>query len=415
MSSSSVHLPTDVLYRNLFLRALSHSSSLGADPGECFRALHGTGTLSTATWAASWSKMASRLDQHAASLLEAKPSQKMSARLAYLRASNYYRTAFAPFFGHPLDRDAVMPLYKAMSTSFANAAKLFDPPLIPIEIPFKGISMRGYLANPPAAATPKDRLLIAISGYDAPMEEMYFFISHHALSRGYSVLVFDGPGQGGTLLESDMKLSHVYDEVLISVLDIAAQHGNWTHTVVEGLSLGGLLCLQAVANSATQSRIHAVVADPGELNLLNAFRGHLPFPQSICDQLPGGPGWATMLLSFILNRLAAGSSMPGWALRRGMLVHGHETPIEYVRSLAEFDNQSILGQIKIPTLITKAEDDEIAAQAETVYDRLVNTDKKCLMRFTDEDGGAEHCETGARTFFSEKVFAWLDDILLGAS
>jgi hypothetical protein len=174
---------------------------------------------------------------------------------------------------------------------------------------------------------------------------------------------------------------------------------------VEGLFLGGLLCLQAVANSATQSRIHALVADPGELNLLDAFRGRLPFPQSICDQLPEGPGWATMLLSVILNHLAAGSSMPGWALRRGMPVHGHDTPIEYVRSLAEFSNQSILGQIKIPTLIRKAEDDEIAAQAETVYDSLVNTDEKCLMRFTDEDGAAEHCETGARAFFSEKVFA----------
>jgi hypothetical protein len=102
---------------------------MGADSGECFRALHSTGALSPAKWVASWSKMASRLDQHAASLLETK--------LAYLRASNYYRTAFAPFFGHPLDKNAVMPLYRAMSTSFANAAKLFDPPFILLEIPFK--------------------------------------------------------------------------------------------------------------------------------------------------------------------------------------------------------------------------------------------------------------------------------------
>jgi pimeloyl-ACP methyl ester carboxylesterase len=335
--------------------------------------------------------------------------------MAYLRASNYYRTAFAPFFGHPLDKDAVMPLYKAMASSFSNAAKLFDPPFIPLEIPFKGVSLRGYLANASAAASPKNRLLIVIGGYDAPMEEIYFFIGHHALSRGYSVLIFDGPGQGGTLLEAGVKLSHVYDEVLVSVLDTAAQHGSWKHTVVEGLSLGGLLCLQAVASSTTQSRVHAVVADPGELNLLDAFRGRLPFPQSICDQLPEGPGWAAMLLGFILGHMAAGNSMPGWALRRGMLVHACDTPMEYVRSLAAFDNQSALGQVKIPALITRAEGDEIAAQAETVYERLVSTDKKCLMRFTDEDGAAEHCETGARAFFNEKVFTWLDNTLYGAS
>jgi esterase/lipase len=106
--------------------------------------------------------------------------------------------------------------------------------------------------------------------------------------------------------------------------------------------------------------------------------------------------------------------MPGWALRRGMLVHGCDTPMKYVPSLATFDNQSTLGQIKIPTLITKAEDDEIAAQAETVYDRLVSSDKRYLLRFTDEDGAAEHCKTGARTFFNEKVLTWLDNTLSGA-
>jgi hypothetical protein len=61
------------------------------------------------------------------------------------------------------------------------------------------------------------------------MEEMYFFIGHHALSHGYSVLIFDGPGRGSTLFESGMKLSHLYDEVLVSILDTAAQHGNWKH------------------------------------------------------------------------------------------------------------------------------------------------------------------------------------------
>lgn len=314
-------------------------------------------------------------------------------------------------FGYPLREDAVLPSYKAMRGNFASAAKLFDPPLIPLEIPFQGVRLAGYLANPPDTYR-NGRLMVVIGGYDAPMEELYFFCTHHALTRGYSVLVFDGPGQGGTLIEFGMKLAHNYDVVLGSVLDVAATHGTWKQTIVMGLSLGGLLCLKAVASSPkTASHFHALVADPAELNLIDAFRSRLPFPQSLCDQLPEGPAWAAWLMGIVLNRIAAGHSLGGWALRRGMLVHGCDNPMAYVKTLHEFDNESVLGQIRIPTLITRAEKDEIGDQAGTVYRKLINCENKQLIVFKDVDGAAEHCQTGARMLFSEAVFAWLDETL----
>lgn len=409
--SLNVALPNNPLYRNIFLRTLSHASSLGADSGECFRALEDAGAkITPASWTTAWSQLGSRLNQHAASLLEKRPPQVHSARLAYLRASNYHRTAFAHVWGHPLREDAVMPSYKAMRANFASAARLFEPPLIPLEIPFQEKKLRGYLVNPPDTYR-NGRLMVVIGGYDSPMEELYFFCSHHALSRGYSVLVFDGPGQGGTLIESGLKLSHDYDDVLSSVLDVAAEYGTWRQTAVMGLSLGGLLCLQAASGPKTASRVQAVVADPAELNLIDAFRSRLPFPQTVCDQLPDGPAWAAWLLELILGRMATGSGMAGWALRRGMLVHGCTTPMEYVKSLHEFDNEPFLEKIKIPVLITRAQKDEIGDQAENVYRKLVNCDKKGFLVFRDEEGAAEHCQTGARMLFSEKVFAWLDETL----
>lgn len=110
-----------------------------------------------------WSGLASRLNQHAASLLQAIPTQRHSAKLAYLRASNYHRTAYLPLYGYSLRKNAVMPNYKAMRANFASAAKLFDPPMIPQNIPFNGVKMRGYLANPPDTYR-NDRLMVMISG-----------------------------------------------------------------------------------------------------------------------------------------------------------------------------------------------------------------------------------------------------------
>ena len=135
-----------------------------------------------------------------------------------------------------------------MASSFAHAARLFEPPFIPINIPFQGVTLNGYLAKLSATAPSNGRLMVIIGGYDAPKEELYFFCAHHALIRGYSVFFFDGPGQGGALLESALKLSHNYDEVLALGLEEVSKHGTWAKTVVMGLSLGGLLCLRAVAS-----------------------------------------------------------------------------------------------------------------------------------------------------------------------
>jgi esterase/lipase len=94
-----------------------------------------------------------------------------------------------------------------------------------------------------------------------------------------------------------------------------------------------------------------------------------------------------------------------------MLVHGCHTPLDYMISLQEFDNQPILGQIKIPVLITRAQKDEMSDQAELVYHKLINCEKKTFMIFRDDDGAYKNCETGARMLFSERVFAWLDETL----
>ena len=54
-----------------------------------------------------------------------------------------------------------------------------------------------------------------------------------------------------------------------------------------------------------------------------------------------------------------------------MLVHVCNSPIEYMKSLHEFDNESILGEINIPVLITRAPKDKIGDQAEIIYNRLL--------------------------------------------
>ena len=49
-------------------------------------------------------------------------------------------------------------------------------------------------------------LLILTNGYDATVTDMYFASAVAASRRGYHCLLFDGPGQGGTLYEQGVRL-----------------------------------------------------------------------------------------------------------------------------------------------------------------------------------------------------------------
>ena len=66
------------------------------------------------------------------------------------------------------------------------------------------------------------------------------------------------------------------------------------------------------------------------------------------------------------------------------------------------------GQIRCPTFVANAEGDDISASAPRLAAAL--TGPKQFVTFTAE-GAGDHCESGARTLFHARVFAWLDPIM----
>ena len=56
-------------------------------------------------------------------------------------------------------------------------------------------------------------------GYDGTCEELFFIIAGGALERGYNVLVFDGPGQGGALVVQKLPMRPDWENVVTPVVD----------------------------------------------------------------------------------------------------------------------------------------------------------------------------------------------------
>src|SRR5206468_11701586 len=65
----------------------------------------------------------------------------------------------------------------------------------------------GYFIRAPF---PGDKLpvLICMGGLDSIKDEMWFMQAHGSLQRGISVLMIDGPGQGGTLRRHKLATRH---------------------------------------------------------------------------------------------------------------------------------------------------------------------------------------------------------------
>ena len=343
----------DELLDAQLLRAVGTAGYGGADLGECLATARRIDEQDLDSWFEQWSATATVVA--ALAEREAAAGNRESARLAYWRASTYHRTAGVMLLGAPLDQRLVSA-YSAQADMFQHAIAMMNVPGEMIAIPFQDTVLPGYFFCP-ARDGQRRATVVLTGGYDGTAEELYFANGAAALARGYNVLAFDGPGQGRVLTEQRLAIRPDWETVVSAVLDYALLRDevDADRVALIGLSLGAHLAPRA---ASAEHRLAACVADCGAYDLYAAFLDRLPRPLL-------GP----LLRERRLARLALGRLLPllarkptaGWALRRGMLVHGVDDPLAYIDALHAFTLQGRAPQITCPTWVCSAEGDEISA------------------------------------------------------
>src|SRR5919198_1488338 len=98
-----------------------------------------------------------------------------------------------------------------------------------LEIPYEGASLYAFFAS---AATSTDRqpCLISMGGLDSIKDEMWFMQAHGAVQRGISVLMIDGPGQGGTLRRHKIANRPDYEVPVAYCIDYLHTRGDVDHS-----------------------------------------------------------------------------------------------------------------------------------------------------------------------------------------
>jgi pimeloyl-ACP methyl ester carboxylesterase len=415
-----VKLFDDVLFQQFAERALTTMTGGGAEYGECALTARRITEGDSDSWHREWTATATMVQGWAESSDEA--GHRVSAREAYLRASTYHRMSYYPLFGAPVD-----PRLSAAAARerdcFARFAELCDPPLRPVRVPYEGTYLDGYLcparepstsstaAGPSAPAEPSASpagprpLVIAVNGYDSDVHEMYWAHALPANRRGYHCLLVDGPGQGLALIAQGLTMRPDWENVLRPVVDTAVTlPGVDPHRIaVVGWSLGGYLAPRAVSG---EPRVAALVADPGQYDLLAALGPQLPIPARLAERLPDVD---PADLDPHLKPLAADPVLRWRLVQRGLWVHGLDSLGAYVVEMGRYRISDVVGGITCPTLVAAGAGDPLAAQADRLYEAL--TCPKTLVRFTESEGADGHCEAWNRARYSQRVFDWLDETL----
>jgi alpha-beta hydrolase superfamily lysophospholipase len=387
---------TDEAFSYETLRAVAYTVYGGADIGEVMTTAARITPGDWESWYREWRALADRIATIADK--SAADGHTASASSAYLRASNYYRTADFFLRDDPAHDPRVADTSARAIEAF-RAAPEIQAHWTRVQIPYEGIELEGYYLN--SSGDQPGRTLLAHGGYDSTVEELFFTVGEAARRRGWNCLIFEGPGQGSALRLHKLPFRYDWEAVVTPVVDFALnlRGVDPDRIALIGMSMGGYLAPRA---AAFEHRLAACIAYDGVYNMAAAL-----------PDLPGiqarSPEWVAAMDNLVANRTKLPTSLR-WALSNGMWVFGITTAQELLDEFSKLDLTEVAGQISCPTLVLQAENDQFfLGQPQMLYDALQCP--KTLVEFTAAEGAEEHCHVGALTLFHQRMFDWLDETI----
>jgi pimeloyl-ACP methyl ester carboxylesterase len=384
---------SDQTYHFQTLRALNDIPFGGADISEVLETVKHIKPGDFDSWYAAWERTGDRVIE-----LASRTSDRISRGRALLRAHNYFRTA--EFLLAPNDPRRRISWKKNIRAFYDGLDKL-GVSYERIRAAYGEHHLNAlYFPGPEGSETRP--LVVICGGFDSTLEELYFVVVAAALERGYSVLAYEGPGQGSIIREQGLPFTHEWEKPTAAVLDeYLHAHPRHPSMVLIGMSMGGYLAPRA---AAFDDRFDGVVAYDVFYDFGAVSSRSVP-PLAIWLERHGYQA----LLSLLIKLKAASSPYLKWALENSKWVMGTRDAIDTLRALRAYTLENVAERITGDVLILAGGEDHFVPveQVGQFEASLTRARSVATVVYDRESGGAEHCQLGASSLWHATFFDWL--------
>lgn len=379
------------------IRQLGVAPYGGAALGECLSAARDIEDGNPWSWADAFGKLAVRIEEAGRACLD--KGHKVSARELLLRASSYYRSA--EYYGNPRT-----PQHRDWGLKsrdcFILAAPLCRERIEVVAIPFEDTTLPGYFLKPDGSKTANKTILI-MTGFDGSGEELYFQSAAAAVERGFNALIFEGPGQTGTLrLHPELTFRPDYEVVVRAVVDFALARADVDpeRLGLYGISFGGYFTIRAACH---EPRLRALIPNSPILDLHRYMVGWLGF-----DSVKPEEDITADELAEIPEEMVGPNDR--WGLYNVTRRFGVQRVSEWLEFLKQFRVGDEIKKIMCPTLalVGEGEGDNARAQAKEFFEGIGGPGT--LYEFTVAQGADTHCQLNNLNLSNQVIYDWLDEL-----
>jgi pimeloyl-ACP methyl ester carboxylesterase len=264
-------------------------------------------------------------------------------------------------------------------------------------VPFEGAQLRAWHFVPERSKG----TFVVFGGFDSYIEEFFPMLSKMR-DDGWTIVAFEGPGQGTPLEESKTVLTPDWDRPVAAVLDAFGLDD----VTLLGISLGGCLVIRAAAN---EPRVRRVIA----CDVLTDFYACMtltlpPALRKLADEVVNAD--AQTRFEFTLHAAAANSRFLDWGLKQGQHVFGSNNASGVFVRARDFHTRDVSPRIRQDVLLMAGTHDH-AVPLEQVFEqgRLLSAARSTTIRiFTEDEYAQMHCQLGNFPLLIKVMESWAE-------
>ena len=327
-------------------------------------------------WWEEWTAMAARCEETADRA--AAEARDATAGNYYLRAGMYYYTGerMVP------PGEQKLGIYRKSLRCAHEGLKRRHPNVEFVDVPYENTALAAYFIKSPRAAA-RAPTIVLFDGLDNCKEMSVLFAGVELAFRGFHTLAIDGPGQGESMRLRNIFSRYDYEVAGTAAYEFVAKRGDVdpNRVGIMAYSLGGYYAPRV---AAYEKRYRACVA----WGALYDYHATWVKRREAMKSAPS-------------HSMAASHFQLPWV----MGVADMDAAMDKIR---DYTLEGVAQRIECPTLVCHGANDRLSTLhvAQQLYDAIGARDKT-LKVFSEEDGGAEHCQADNRQVGTDYIADWL--------